>query len=82
MLPPKPSADNVWYARDVTDNTQVVIKLFDMEQFPDHEGLRDAKTRAEVDILKELSSKYPNRVVQYLDFYANDEDQLVLVMER
>ncbi|KAJ3057148.1 hypothetical protein HK097_000076 [Rhizophlyctis rosea] len=53
-----------------------------MEQFPDHEGLRDAKTRAEVDILKELSSKYPNRVVKYLDFYANDEDQLVLVMER
>ncbi|KAJ3040068.1 calcium calmodulin-dependent protein kinase type 1G [Rhizophlyctis rosea] len=53
-----------------------------METFPDHDGVRDAKTLAEVDVLKELSSKYPSRVVKYLDFYSNEEDQLVLVMER
>ncbi|KAJ3288651.1 hypothetical protein HK104_008049 [Borealophlyctis nickersoniae] len=90
-VPPHPSpnpvfptisrADNVWYARDVETGDRVVIKLFDQELFPDVAGQRDAKTLAEVDVLKTLSKRYPGRVVAYKDFYANEEQQYVLVME-
>ncbi|KAJ3148349.1 hypothetical protein HDU86_007458 [Geranomyces michiganensis] len=57
------------------------MKLFDKERFADG-PVRDELVLAEVKILKDLSEQYPSRIVRFLDFYSNDEDQFVLVMER
>lgn len=57
------------------------MKLFERESFSDG-PIRDEKVLTEVKILKDLSRTYPSRIIQFIDFYANDENQLVLVMER
>ncbi|KAJ3185539.1 hypothetical protein HDU87_000162 [Geranomyces variabilis] len=57
------------------------MKLFEKERFADGPS-RDDLVFAEVKILKDLSEQYPSRIVRFLDFYSNDEDQFVLVMER
>ncbi|KAI9097349.1 kinase-like domain-containing protein, partial [Phlyctochytrium arcticum] len=75
------SADNVWYGLCKATSEEVVLKLFEREHFSDTEAPRDAAVLTEVQILKDLSKQYPARVIQFRNFYANDEDQLVLVME-
>ncbi|TPX65225.1 hypothetical protein SpCBS45565_g05361 [Spizellomyces sp. 'palustris'] len=73
--------EHVWYGTCKATGQQVVLKLFDRERFA--EGpVRDEKVLAEVKILKDLCRAHPKRIIGFVDFYANDEDQLVLVMER
>ncbi|KAJ3171506.1 Calcium-dependent protein kinase 4 [Geranomyces variabilis] len=73
--------ENVWLGHHKTTGERVVMKLFDKERFADGPS-RDDLVFAEVKILKDLSEQYPSRIVRFLDFYSNDEDQFVLVMER
>ncbi|KAI8818066.1 kinase-like domain-containing protein [Fimicolochytrium jonesii] len=73
--------DNVWLGINKQTGEPVAMKLFEREQFADG-PVRDEKVVAEVEIIKDLSRQYPARIIQYLDFYSNDENQLVLIMER
>ncbi|KAI8922285.1 kinase-like domain-containing protein [Powellomyces hirtus] len=73
--------DNVWYGLHKATGDQVVMKLFERERFSDG-PVRDEQVLAEVKIIKDLSAAHPERIIRFLDFYSNDEDQLVLVMER
>ncbi|KAJ3020421.1 hypothetical protein HKX48_000829 [Thoreauomyces humboldtii] len=73
--------DNVWFGVQKATGLKIVMKLFEKERFADG-PIRDEKVLTEVKILKDLSLAYPARIVKYLDFYENGEEQLVLVMER
>ncbi|KAI8812836.1 kinase-like domain-containing protein [Cladochytrium replicatum] len=71
--------ESVWYAQDSATGESVVIKHFEMDNYEDSEV--NSKVFEEASILKELSSQYPERIIGFVDFYAED-DHWVLAMER
>ncbi|KAJ3218685.1 hypothetical protein HDU67_004467 [Dinochytrium kinnereticum] len=75
-----PELKNVFYGIDQTTNEGVVMKLIERENSSDSE--RNYRVRQEAEMLKELSHAAPHRIINFRDFYLNDEDQFVIVMER
>ncbi|KAI9199818.1 kinase-like domain-containing protein [Polychytrium aggregatum] len=72
---------DVWTGKNTSTGEPVIIKFFDRENEYAYSEHNEAIKR-EVDILKELSLAMPDRVVRFIDFYADDENRYVLVMER
>ncbi|KAJ3105213.1 hypothetical protein HDU97_008367 [Phlyctochytrium planicorne] len=56
------------------------MKLTERENSSDSE--RNYRVKQEAAILKELSHAAPDRIINFIEFFLNDEDQFVLVMER
>ncbi|KAI8849429.1 kinase-like domain-containing protein [Chytridium lagenaria] len=75
-----PDMPNVWYGLDQETNEPVVMKMTERENASDSE--RNHRVKQEATVLKDLSHAAPHRIINYRNFFLNDEDQFVLVMER
>ncbi|KAJ3242459.1 hypothetical protein HDU81_003165 [Chytriomyces hyalinus] len=73
--------DNIWVARDLETDEEVVLKLTDIETDPSYATKND-QTNLEAHALRDLSELNPFRIVNYKSFYRNSESQFVLAMEK
>ncbi|KAJ3417613.1 calcium calmodulin-dependent protein kinase type 1G [Chytridiales sp. JEL 0842] len=72
--------DYVWYAIDQETGERVVMKMVDKKYGIDSN--ENDKVFNEAKALKELSQEMPSRILEFKQFYENDEEQYVLIMER
>ena len=80
------SQDSIWIARDTlasSDNqsVEVIMKLSERETNSDYDAEND-RIRLEAETLKTLSEQCPTRMIGFIDFYLNDENQYCLIMDR
>ncbi|KAJ3267368.1 hypothetical protein HDU77_000082 [Chytriomyces hyalinus] len=73
--------DNIWIARDLETDEEVVLKLTDIETDPSYATKND-QTNLEAHAQRDLSELNPFRIVNYKSFYRNSESQFVLAMEK